>query len=117
MRRIDRSGNAVGPSNEFPDRGSTRSDRICGFCRFATLRGHARATVLISQHADGDLIARTAEHLGIDTVRGSTTRGGMQAIRELLQISRRTHLVITPDGPKGPRRTVQPGVIFLAAQT
>src|SRR5262245_45012937 len=58
----------------------------------ATLRGTSRVHALISRHSDGELIARTAEHLGIGTVRGSTTRGVTQALRELLAISRKTHL-------------------------
>lgn len=73
------------------------------------------ATVLISQHRDGELIARIAERLGYATVRGSATRGGVQAFRELLQVlSRGGHVAITPDGPKGPAERVKPGVIELA---
>jgi lysophospholipid acyltransferase (LPLAT)-like uncharacterized protein len=76
-----------------------------------------RCHVLISQHADGELIARVCGHLGIGTVRGSTTRGGVEALLDLVRVSRRSHLAVTPDGPRGPRRRVQPGVIFLAAHT
>jgi lysophospholipid acyltransferase (LPLAT)-like uncharacterized protein len=77
----------------------------------------ARIHMLSSLHADGELIARVAHHLGRNTVRGSTTRGGAQALLDLVRISQRSHLGITPDGPKGPRRRVQMGLIFLAAQT
>jgi len=53
--------------------------------------------------------------LGYETVRGSTTSGGGKALRELLlESGRGTILAVTPDGPKGPARKVQPGVIFLA---
>src|SRR5436305_1515519 len=76
----------------------------------------AKIRVLISQHADGELIARTAHHLGKGAVRGSTTRGGHQALLELLAAGRRSHLGVTPDGPRGPRRRVQMGLVFLAAQ-
>jgi len=81
----------------------------------ATLK--ARIHVLISSHGDGELIARIAGHLGRGSVRGSTTRGGMRALREMMRVGRRTHLGVTPDGPQGPRRRVQMGTIFLAAQT
>jgi lysophospholipid acyltransferase (LPLAT)-like uncharacterized protein len=73
--------------------------------------------VLISQHADGQLIAEACRHLGFGLVRGSTTRGGVEAVRQMLRLGHSTHLAITPDGPRGPRRRVQPGVIYLAART
>ena len=73
--------------------------------------------VLISQHADGQLIAEVCRHLGFRTVRGSTTRGGVEAVRQMLRLGRKGHLASTPDGPRGPRRHVQPGLVYLAART
>ncbi len=73
--------------------------------------------VLISQHADGEMIAQACRSLGLGLVRGSTTRGGLQAVREIVEMNGESHLVITPDGPRGPRRQVQPGVVYLAAKT
>ena len=73
--------------------------------------------VLISQHADGELIAEVCRHLGFRTVRGSTTRGGAEAVRQMLRFGRMAHLAITPDGPRGPRRKVQQGLVYLAART
>jgi lysophospholipid acyltransferase (LPLAT)-like uncharacterized protein len=73
--------------------------------------------VLISRHADGRLIAEACRHLGFRTVAGSTTRDGVKAVRQMLRAGRRGHLAITPDGPRGPRRQVQPGVVYLAART
>lgn len=73
--------------------------------------------VLISQHADGEMIARACLHLGVGVVRGSTTRGGVEALRQVLKLKGKRHIVVTPDGPKGPRRVVQPGMIFLAGRT
>ena len=73
--------------------------------------------VLISQHSDGELIAQVCKHLRVGTIRGSTTRGGAQALLEMLKIARHSHLGITPDGPRGPRRRVQQGVIYLASRT
>jgi len=73
------------------------------------------ATILISQHRDGEYVARIAERLGFAVVRGSATRGGARAFRELLQRLRNgSHVVITPDGPKGPRGRVKSGVIQLS---
>ncbi len=74
--------------------------------------------VLISKHADGQLITEIAERLGFRSVRGSATRGGVQAVREMItRAGQDAHLAITPDGPRGPRREVQMGVVYLAAQT
>jgi lysophospholipid acyltransferase (LPLAT)-like uncharacterized protein len=73
--------------------------------------------VLISQHADGQLVAEVCRHLGFRTVRGSTTRGGAEAIRQMLRLGHKAHLAITPDGPRGPRRKVQQGLVYLAART
>lgn len=70
--------------------------------------------VLISQHTDGQLISDISTRLGFTTIRGSTTRGGPEAVRQLLRVER--HIAVTPDGPRGPRRHVQPGVAFLAAR-
>jgi lysophospholipid acyltransferase (LPLAT)-like uncharacterized protein len=73
--------------------------------------------VLISQHADGQLIAEACRYLGFQVVRGSTTRGGIEAVREMMRRGRNDHLAITPDGPRGPRQVVQSGLIYLAART
>jgi lysophospholipid acyltransferase (LPLAT)-like uncharacterized protein len=79
--------------------------------------GRPDIRVLISQHADGQLIAEICRHLRFRLVRGSTTRGGVEAVRRMLRVGRHSHLAITPDGPRGPRRQVQMGLIYLAART
>jgi lysophospholipid acyltransferase (LPLAT)-like uncharacterized protein len=79
--------------------------------------GHPSIQVLISQHADGELIARVCHHLRFRTIRGSTTRGGMEALRQMLRASRACHIAVVPDGPKGPRRRLQLGAIYLASRT
>ena len=73
--------------------------------------------VLTSKHADGQMIARACRSLGFSTVAGSSTRGGAEAVREMVRQGEVCHLAITPDGPKGPRREVQPGVAYLALKT
>lgn len=74
--------------------------------------------ILISQHRDGEIIYRIIKRFGFGAVRGSTTRGGQRALRQLIRLSRQdVDLVITPDGPKGPRHCVQPGVVALAKFT
>ncbi len=80
------------------------------------LRGHCDLAMLLSQHRDADILARVAYHLGFDCVRGSTNRGGVAALRELTRRGREMHLVITPDGPRGPRRRLAQGPIYLASK-
>ncbi|HSD50242.1 MAG TPA: lysophospholipid acyltransferase family protein [Candidatus Methylomirabilis sp.] len=75
-------------------------------------------TLLISQHRDGEYITRVARWLGFRVVRGSATRGGAVAFKQLIQALRDGwHVVITPDGPKGPRQQVKSGIIELARLT
>lgn len=71
--------------------------------------------MLISQHRDGQLIARTVGHFGIATVEGSTTRGGAGALRAMLKALKAGEYVgITPDGPKGPRMRASDGIVAVA---
>ena len=71
--------------------------------------------VVVSRHRDGESIARAVRHLGVATIRGSRTRGGAAALRASLRLLREGgYLGITPDGPRGPRMRVQPGIIALA---
>jgi lysophospholipid acyltransferase (LPLAT)-like uncharacterized protein len=71
--------------------------------------------MLISHHRDGALIARTVSHFGIDTVSGSTTRGGSAALRGMLKALKSGQCVgITPDGPRGPRMRAAEGVVQIA---
>jgi len=73
------------------------------------------ATILISHHRDGEYITRIAERLGYTVVRGSATRGGAHAFKQLLQcVKEGSNVAITPDGPKGPRHQVKSGVIELS---
>ena len=73
--------------------------------------------VLTSKHADGQMIARAIRALGFATVAGSSTRGGAEAVKEMLRQGETCHLAITPDGPRGPRREVQAGVGYLALKS
>ncbi|MDH4185769.1 MAG: lysophospholipid acyltransferase family protein, partial [Nitrospira sp.] len=76
------------------------------------------ANVLISQHQDGEIIARIIARFGHRAVRGSSTRGGAQALRELIRLGRSGEdLGVTPDGPKGPRQVAKLGVVQLAKAT
>ncbi len=81
------------------------------------VRRPTNMTVLISQHRDGEYISQIAKRFGVHVLRGSTTRGGYQALAELEGASRRNHILLTPDGPRGPRRQLQRGAVLLASRT
>lgn len=81
-------------------------------------RHREKVHVLISGHRDGRLIAGAMARFGIPTVTGSTRRGGAGAILKLSRILQEGGVVaITPDGPRGPRMRVSPGIIHLARIT
>lgn len=77
-----------------------------------------RIAILISEHRDGEYIARTMHRFGHTTVRGSSTSGGASALRGAVRKAREGFdLGFTPDGPRGPRHVVQMGVIAAARLT
>jgi hypothetical protein len=74
--------------------------------------------VMISEHADGEIIARIAENLGFATVRGSTSRGAARALLGAARVLTDGHdLAVTPDGPRGPAKTIAPGSAIVAQRT
>ncbi len=76
---------------------------------------NAEAAVLVSKSNDGEMISRTMELSGIGAVRGSSSRGGATAAREMVEILRAGRDVgITPDGPRGPAREVKEGAVRVA---
>lgn len=71
--------------------------------------------VIISHHRDGEFIARMAARFGVEAVRGSTSKGGANALRAMLRVLKSGEFVgITPDGPRGPRMRAQMGTVVLA---
>ncbi|MBI5774005.1 MAG: lysophospholipid acyltransferase family protein [Verrucomicrobia bacterium] len=85
---------------------------------FARCHGRKKLAALVSASRDGGLLARVLEHFDTQPVRGSSSRRGPQALRELTTWAERGYdLAITPDGPRGPRYVVQEGVLSLAQIT
>ena len=78
---------------------------------------HKNAAILISSHADGEIIAQVVRWIGIKAVRGSTSKSGVVALLSMMKAAQQLHLAITPDGPRGPRRVAQLGTVFLASRT
>ncbi len=74
-----------------------------------------RAFVMISHHKDGDYIAKIIEFYGLNSVRGSTSRGASGALKAAFKVlDENDDIIITPDGPRGPYRSISDGAILLA---
>lgn len=90
-------------------------DRIFASTYFFRNRGIA---VITSQSKDGEYIARFIQRLGYGAIRGSSTRGGVGALIEMIKVMRRgTATAFTVDGPKGPRYKAKSGAILLARKS
>jgi lysophospholipid acyltransferase (LPLAT)-like uncharacterized protein len=89
------------------------------FRRYVQARQPQRTlAALVSASRDGGMLARVLELFGVVPVRGSSSRRGPQALRELVSAADKgCDLAITPDGPRGPCYVVQEGIISLAALT
>lgn len=80
------------------------------------VRPNCNLAMLLSQHQDAEVLSHIARFAGLDTVRGSTSRGGASALRELIDRGQVKNLAITPDGPRGPRRKLAQGCIYLSSR-
>jgi lysophospholipid acyltransferase (LPLAT)-like uncharacterized protein len=79
---------------------------------------HENMVTLASQSGDGEYIARMLDHWGYHAVRGSSSRGGDSALRELVRLVRAGRSVaLTADGPRGPRHRLKYGVLQIAQLT
>lgn len=109
--------------------GALRGERAAGRAVIITLwhgqmlpllyqhRGE-RVAILISEHRDGEIIARIATALGHRTVRGSTTRGAGRALLSMVrQVEAGQDIAVTPDGPRGPAKSFAAGALIVAQRT
>ncbi|MEP6993261.1 MAG: lysophospholipid acyltransferase family protein [Acidobacteriota bacterium] len=82
------------------------------------LHRHQGVVTMASQSKDGEIIARWLVKNGFLAARGSTTRGGGAALMEMIrQVGAGHPAALTVDGPKGPPRVVQPGILRLTRET
>ena len=78
------------------------------------LRKFEKIVILVSSSKDGELIAGPAKVLGYQPVRGSSRRGGSKAVKEIIKLSNRFSIGVTPDGPKGPKEKIKDGLLYIA---
>ena len=93
-------------------------NRLLGVPTFVPRKLRPEFAILVSQSRDGEYITNIVNAFGYSTIRGSTSKGGTKAL-----VTMKSHLenggciVITPDGPRGPRYSIQKGVLWLASET
>lgn len=80
------------------------------------LRPNCRLSMLLSQHQDAEVLSHVAHYAGMEAVRGSTSRGGTAALRELIDRGKGMSLAMTPDGPRGPRRKLAQGCVYISSR-
>ncbi|MDR3175833.1 MAG: lysophospholipid acyltransferase family protein [Desulfovibrio sp.] len=106
--------------------GFDAQDRIMLFALFHDelfslmhVRENLRLVTVVSRSRDGEYLARLLQSLGLKTARGSSSRHGTSALRQIARIMRedKHHGVITVDGPRGPRHKVKQGAVILAFRT
>ena len=77
-----------------------------------------KINVLISTHSDGQLLSKTVKHFNIETITGSSSKGGSEAIRNIIKsLKSGISIGMTPDGPRGPRMKVNSAIIKIASLT
>ena len=85
---------------------------------YRKLRKKQKTAAIIAQHHDGELIARTLSFLGIKPLRGSSRRGAKAVlIAAITALKDGYSVMITPDGPKGPRYSMSDGAVALALRS
>ena len=77
-----------------------------------------KIAAMVSEHGDGEIIAQTILKLGYRTVRGSSTRGGLNAFKDMLKLMKNGYnCAVLPDGPVGPKQEMKMGSILLAQRS
>jgi hypothetical protein len=121
-RLTDQSGFFNGPMGEkfiFAVWHNRLALSLMMYRRYVLRKGpERRLAAMVSASRDGGLLARVLELFEVEPVRGSSSRRGPQALREMIAWGERgLDLAITPDGPRGPCYQVQEGVISTAQIT
>jgi len=110
-------------SFHFPDNiteersvfGTWHGDLLMQPFLYRKVRKAPKAVIMISEHFDGELIAKTVGCFGLETIRGSTRRGAARVLMQAIKkVKEGYDLGITPDGPKGPRFSVSDGIVVVA---
>ncbi|MBX3422930.1 MAG: DUF374 domain-containing protein [Pirellulaceae bacterium] len=80
------------------------------------IRPHCKLTMLLSAHQDAEVLSHVARYAGMGTIRGSTYRDSVAALRKMLRCGQGVSLAVVPDGPRGPRRKLAQGCVYLSSR-
>lgn len=82
---------------------------------YAAKYKHFKLCIMISKSRDGDLIAPIAERIGVEPIRGSSSKGGREALKSMMTaLENKPAVAHVVDGPRGPKGIVKPGIIRMA---
>ncbi len=82
---------------------------------YKKLRKDVKIGVIISDHFDGEIIAKTMDYFHFETIRGSSSKGGIKALKESFRkIGEGYDIAITPDGPRGPFQSIADGIVSIS---
>jgi hypothetical protein len=85
---------------------------------YKKIRGRHKISVMISEHFDGEIIAKIISFFGFSSIRGSSSKGGARVLIEAIKTAKGGEdIAITPDGPRGPRHSVADGIVALSQKT
>lgn len=85
---------------------------------YKKLKPYGKVSGMVSKHKDGEVITKTVEYLGINSIRGSSSRGAVKVlISAIREIKNGDDIAITPDGPRGPRHSVADGIVSISKKT
>ena len=79
-------------------------------------RRHSPVTMLLSEHGDAEVVNQAAQFVGMKCIRGSSSHGAVNALKQFVKLPDHDILAFVPDGPRGPYRTMATGAIFLASK-
>lgn len=107
------------PPQEIPEErciiGFWHGELLMQPLNYRNWRKAPKAVVMISEHFDGELIAKTMNYFGLGTIRGSTRSGAARVLMQAIKkVKEGYDLGITPDGPRGPRFSVTEGMIAIS---
>ena len=72
------------------------------------------AVAVISRSKDGELLANLLQNWGFEFIRGSSSKGGKEVLQQIIEKASKQWVLMTPDGPRGPRKKMKPGAIVAA---
>lgn len=85
---------------------------------YRAFRKNGNIKVIVSEHKDGVIIRKVCNYLGVYDIQGSSSKGGVRALRNALkEIKNNVDVAITPDGPRGPRFSVADGIVAISQKT